>query len=60
MEKKMTVEEMIWAVKNKEQLDPSEREAIVNTLEKISNKKEPLDSSYPDGDGYWIDKKDTS
>ena len=41
MEKKMTVEEMIWAVKNKEQLDPSEREAIVNTLEKISNKKEP-------------------
>ena len=52
----MTVEEMIWAVKNKEQLDPSEREAIVNTLEKISNKKEPLDSSYPDGDGYWIDK----
>ena len=55
----MTVEEMILAVKNKEKLDPSEREAIVNTLEKISNKKEPLDSSYPDGDGYWINKKDT-
>lgn len=44
---------LIWAVRNKETLEPHEKESIVKVLNDLLDKKEVLDSSYPDGDGYW-------
>ena len=49
------IEYLIWAVRNKEVLEPYEKEAIIRELDGIiqRERKEILDSAYPDGDGYW-------
>jgi hypothetical protein len=49
------LEYLIWAVRNKETLEPHEKESIIQELNGIiqRDKKEVLDSTYPDGDGYW-------
>ena len=52
------IEYLIWAVRNKEVLEPYEKEAIIKELDGIiqRERKEVLDSAYPDGDGYWKEK----
>ena len=49
------IQYLIWAVKNKEVLEPHEKDAIAKELNGIieRERKEVLDSTYPDGDGYW-------
>lgn len=49
------IEYLIWAVRNKETLEPYEKEAIIRELDGIiqRERREVLDSTYPDGDGYW-------
>jgi len=49
------IEYLIWAVRNKETLEPYEKDAIIRELNGILQREKQaiLDSQYPDGDEYW-------
>ena len=49
------IEYLIWAVRNKETLEPYEKDAIIRELDGILQREKQaiLDSQYPDGDEYW-------
>jgi len=46
---------LIWAIRNKETLEPYEKDAIIQELNGILQREKQaiLDSQYPDGDEYW-------